>query len=235
MYCSMTRLKLKSQTQMTTLDSLAALLMGLAGAGHCVMMCGGIAGAFGQTVSPTALLFYNIGRITSYALAGAIVGLAASALGALMPDMLVLLRFLSGVLLLLLGLYLGGWWTFLRRLERLGAPFWRWLQPIAQRVRTGQSLPTIFAAGMLWGWLPCGLVYSALSWAALSGSPSQGAWLMLCFGIGTLPAMFAFGWLSRAVQSILKSHGFRQAMGLVMILYGAWVIQVGLRQLSLLP
>lgn len=83
---------------------------------------------------------------------------------------------------------------------------------------------------MLWGWLPCGLVYSALSWAALSGSISSGALYMLAFGLGTLPAMLAFGWFSGALQSILKTQGFRQAMGVVMIMYGLWVGSVALRQ-----
>lgn len=215
------------------LDSFAALLMGLAGAGHCVMMCGGIAGAFGQSATTTTLLFYNLGRLTSYIMAGALVGYAASILTHLMPDALIVLRLASGLLLILFGLYLAEWWLVLRKLERLGAPLWKRLQPVAQRFRKRQSLPYVVGAGMLWGWLPCGLVYSALSWAALSGSGTQGAWLMLCFGVGTFPAMFAFGWLSRAVQSILKSHGFRQAMGIIMIIYGIWVIQIGTRQLSL--
>lgn len=215
------------------LDSFAALLMGLAGAGHCIMMCGGIAGAFGQSVSTKTLLIYNLGRITSYCIAGALVGYAASVLTLLMPDAFLVLRFVSGLLLILFGLYLAGWWLVLRRLERLGTPLWRRLQPFAQRIRQRQQLPAIFGAGMLWGWLPCGLVYSALSWAALSGSSSQGAWLMLMFGFGTLPAMFAFGWLSKALQSILKSQGFRQAMGIIMIFYGIWVIQIALRQMSL--
>ncbi|PTB89577.1 sulfite exporter TauE/SafE family protein [Pseudidiomarina aestuarii] len=218
---------------MTMLDSFAALLMGLAGAGHCIMMCGGIAGAFGQSVSTTTLLFYNLGRITSYCIAGALVGYAASVLTLLMPDALLVLRFVSGLLLILFGLYLAGWWLVLLRLERIGMPLWRRLQPFAQRIRQRQQLPAIFGAGMLWGWLPCGLVYSALSWAALSGSASQGAWMMLMFGFGTFPAMFAFGWFSKALQSILKSQGFRQAMGIIMILYGAWVIQIALRQISL--
>ncbi|WP_244595939.1 sulfite exporter TauE/SafE family protein [Pseudidiomarina aestuarii] len=215
------------------LDSFAALLMGLAGAGHCIMMCGGIAGAFGQSISTATLLVYNLGRITSYCIAGALVGYAASVLTLLMPDVLLILRFVAGLLLILLGLYLTGWWMVLRRLERLGTPFWRSLQPFAQRFRQSQQLPSIFGAGMLWGWLPCGLVYSALSWAALSGSASQGVWLMLMFGLGTLPAMFALGWFSKAIQSVLKSQGFRQAMGIIMIFYGVWVIQIALRQMSL--
>ncbi|HET8816201.1 MAG TPA: sulfite exporter TauE/SafE family protein [Pseudidiomarina sp.] len=218
---------------MMMLDNLAALMMGLAGAGHCIMMCGGIAGAFGQSVTTTTLLFYNLGRIASYTLAGAIVGYAASLLTLLMPDVLLILRLASGLLLILFGLYLAGWWLVLRRLERIGAPLWKRLQPFAQQFRQRQSAVSVFGAGMVWGWLPCGLVYSALSWAALSGTAAQGAWLMLWFGLGTLPAMFAFGWFSKAVQSILKSHGFRQAMGIIMIIYGIWVIQIGVRQFSL--
>jgi sulfite exporter TauE/SafE len=84
---------------------------------------------------------------------------------------------------------------------------------------------------MLWGWLPCGLVYSALSWAALSGSAAAGGLYMALFGLGTLPAMLAFGWFSKALQSFLRSQGFRQLMGLLLISYALWTAVIALRQL----
>jgi sulfite exporter TauE/SafE len=88
---------------------------------------------------------------------------------------------------------------------------------------------------VVWGWLPCGLVYSALSWAAISGTAAQGGLYMLLFGLGTLPAMFAFGWFTGAVQSILKAQGFRQAMGVLLILYGVWTLIIALRQAVAMP
>lgn len=214
-----------------SIDALAALLMGLAGAGHCLMMCGGLAGALGQQAGWRQLLLYNLGRIFSYAIAGALIGAAFTQLASASLHGLIYLRLVAGLLLLLLGLYYGGWWLALRYLEALGKPLWRLLQPLAQRSRSSQSYGAVLAAGMLWGWLPCGLVYSALSWAAVSGSASSGALYMALFGLGTLPAMLAFGWFSKALQSFLRSQGFRQLMGLLLIAYGLWTVVIALRQL----
>ncbi|WP_127348098.1 sulfite exporter TauE/SafE family protein [Pseudidiomarina mangrovi] len=212
-------------------DAFAALLMGLAGAGHCLMMCGGLAGALGQHATWRQLLLYNCGRITSYAAAGALLGAAFTTLANASIDGLIYLRLLAALLLVLLGLYYGGWWLGLRHLEAIGKPFWRLLQPLALRSRNGRGYSSVILAGMVWGWLPCGLVYSALSWAALSGSASSGAWYMMLFGLGTLPAMMAFGWLSKTLQSFLRSQGFRQLMGLLLIAYGLWTAVIALRQL----
>ncbi|WP_241967936.1 sulfite exporter TauE/SafE family protein [Pseudidiomarina marina] len=215
-------------------DWLAALLMGLAGAGHCVMMCGGIAGAFAGQVNKTQLFIYNLGRITSYAIAGALIGAAVGSIAGLADQGLVSLRIIAAFVLIAFGLYLGQWWFGLRHLERLGQPLWRRLQPFAASFRQRKSsYVSLFSAGMLWGWLPCGLVYSALSWAAISGSAMQGGLFMIAFGLGTLPAMFAFGWLSHSIQQLFKSKGFRQLMGALMIVYGLWTLIIAVRQLQL--
>ena len=214
-----------------SLDALAAVLMGLAGAGHCLMMCGGLAGALGQQANWRQLLSYNVGRIVSYALAGALVGAALTQLAEFSTAGLIYLRLVAALLLILLGLYYGGWWLALSYLERFGRPLWRRLQPLAQRSRQGNSYAALIVAGMIWGWLPCGLVYSALSWAAVSGSASSGALYMSLFGLGTLPAMLAFGWFSKTLQSILRSQGFRQLMGILLIVYGLWTAMIALRQL----
>ncbi|WP_417665237.1 sulfite exporter TauE/SafE family protein [Pseudidiomarina sp.] len=217
-----------------SIDIFAAVLMGLAGAGHCIMMCGGIAGAFAGRITTFQLLIYNIGRIVSYSIAGALIGAAVGSLAGFAENGLIGLRIFAAFILILFGLYLGQWWFGLRYLERLGQPLWRQLQPLAARMRKNHSYPMLFSAGMLWGWLPCGLVYSALSWAAVSGSATNGALYMAAFGVGTLPAMFAFGWLSHTLQQFLKSKGFRQLMGAIMIVYGLWTLIIALRQLQLI-
>lgn len=217
-----------------TIDLVAALLMALAGSGHCIMMCGGIAGAFAGQVNARQLLIYNLGRISSYTMAGAIVGAAFAGVADLTSGGLTGLRLLAGLVLICFGLYLGQWWFGLRHLERMGKPLWQRIQPLATKLRQQRSYPALFGAGMLWGWLPCGLVYSALSWSAVSGSASQGALLMFAFGLGTLPSMFAFGWLSRQLQQLLRSLGFRQLMGAAMIFYGIWTLIVALRQLHVI-
>ncbi|MGQ4275919.1 sulfite exporter TauE/SafE family protein [Pseudidiomarina sp. E22-M8] len=216
------------------LDVAAAFFMGLAGAGHCLMMCGGLAGALGAKPALSELISYNLGRITSYMLAGVLVGLFSQILLSSFAPALIGLRFVAAVFLVALGCYFGGWWLGLQKLERIGRPLWRKLAPYATQLREQNALSSRFAAGMLWGWLPCGLVYSALSWAALSASASSGALYMLAFGLGTLPAMLAFGWFSGALQSILKARGFRQAMGVIMIMYGLWVASIALRQTLLM-
>ena len=204
-------------------DWFAAFLMGLAGAGHCIMMCGGIAGAFAGQVNKSKLFIYNLGRITSYTIAGIAIGAAVGSIAALADQGLIGLRIVAAFILVAFGLYLGQWWFGLRYLERLGQPLWHRLQPLAARFRQRHaSCASLFGAGMLWGRLPCGLVYSALSWAAISGSATHGGLYMAAFGLGTLPAMFAFGWLSHNLQQLLKSNGFRQLMGALMIVYGLW-------------
>lgn len=216
-------------------DYFAALLMGLAGAGHCLMMCGGLAGALGAKPSATELLTYNLGRISSYVVAGVLVGLLSQLAIAQFTPALLGLRFLAAVFLIALGLYFAGWWFGMQQLERLGRPLWQRLAPSARKLQQQRSLAGRFAAGVVWGWLPCGLVYSALSWAAISGTAAQGGLYMLLFGLGTLPAMFAFGWFTGAVQSILKAQGFRQAMGVLLILYGVWTLIIALRQAVAMP
>jgi|SRR5690554_1408643 len=219
---------------MMSVDLFAALLMALAGSGHCVMMCGGIAGAFSGQVNARQLFIYNLGRITSYLLAGAIIGGTFAQLAGFHSHGLITLRIVAALVLIAFGLYLGQWWFGLRYVERLGQPLWHKLQPLATKFRQQRAYHSLFGAGMLWGWLPCGLVYSALSWAAVSGSASQGALLMGAFGLGTLPSMFAFGWLSRQLQLFLKSRGFRQLMGAAMIIYGLWTLIIALRQLQII-
>src|SRR5699024_2687159 len=196
----------KVENNMTTqLDAWAALLIGLLGAGHCIAMCGGVAAAFSMAI-PTEqrrwqwlyLLSYNSGRILSYSIAGALVGgvfagLAEVSMG---KQALVILRLLAGVMMILLGLYLARWWFVLLHLEKLGNGLWRHVKPLAGRFIPFKSPLAAFPFGMVWGWLPCGLVYSALTWSAVSGGAIEGARVMALFGLGTLPTLLALGGLA---------------------------------------
>ncbi|MGA8260601.1 MAG: sulfite exporter TauE/SafE family protein [Arenicellales bacterium] len=185
-----------------TVTFLSAVLVGLLGAGHCVGMCGGISGLLSigteQLGLPSRLariLAYNGGRITSYTAAGALAGFASQAVSGLLP--LVLARQLamgfSAAFALLLALYLVGRGGLLIRLERVGGRVWQRLKPIGQRLIPARSAAQSFALGLVWGWLPCGLVYTVLAWALASGSPARGALLMAGFGLGTLPALITMG------------------------------------------
>ncbi|MGX5914145.1 sulfite exporter TauE/SafE family protein [Aliidiomarina sp. Khilg15.8] len=215
---------------MTNLDLVSAFLMGLAGSGHCLAMCGGLAGAMGLNQSPLRLLVYNLGRISSYMIAGAILGSAIFAVTQLNNQGLVVVRFAAGVMMILLALYITRVWMLLTRLERVGVHLWRLLQPLTRHFPTNAGVGRLFVAGMLWGWLPCGLVYSALTWAALAGNAAGGALTMLAFGLGTLPSMLIFGVFSRTLSTVVRSAGFRWLAGGLLLVYGLMTCFIALRQ-----
>ncbi|MCO4320649.1 sulfite exporter TauE/SafE family protein [Aliidiomarina quisquiliarum] len=216
---------------MNVIDYWAALLMGIAGSGHCIAMCGGLAGAMGLQQSKTRIVLYNLGRITSYMIAGVLVGSAFFGLAQLQPSFLIWMRIAAGIMMVLLAAYLLRINVALLWLERLGAVLWRRLQPWSKKFNRNSQTSHIFAAGMLWGWLPCGLVYSALSWAALSASPVSGGFFMLLFGVGTLPSMLFLGMVSHRMQHLLKSAKFRWASSILLAGYGVTTIIIGLMQL----
>jgi len=218
----------------------SAFVVGLLGGVHCVGMCGGIVAAltFGlpperrQGVAATLpfLLAYNAGRIASYTLAGAIMGGAGLLIAQLLPVQTAqqALLVLAGLFMVAMGLYLAGWWAGLGRLERAGGVLWRRLEPYGRRLmpvrRPGQAL----ALGMLWGWLPCGLVYSTLVWAVSSGGALQGAALMLAFGLGTLPNLLLVGLAAGAVARLARDVRVRRAAGSAVLLFGLWTLWTAL-------
>jgi hypothetical protein len=201
-------------------------------------MCGGIVGALVFALPPERrqsaagalplLLAYNAGRIASYALAGALFGglgaTATRALGGIRVAETAL-AVIAGLFMVALGLYLAGWWRGLARLERAGAHLWRRVEPIGRRLLPVRRLGDAWALGLLWGWLPCGLVYSVLVWALAARSPAAGALLMASFGLGTLPTLLALG----AVASRLTRFAQRPA---VRALAGALVALLGLVQIG---
>ena len=208
---------------------LSALILGLLGGGHCLGMCGGLMGALTLAIPPEQrarrlrlLLAYNLGRILSYAAAGLLIGLAGWAVASSPAAML--LRVLAGLLLIAMGLYLAGWWSGLTRIEAVGRHLWRHLQPLASRLMPVSSLPRALLLGAVWGWLPCGLVYSTLLWASSQGSPGESALLMLAFGLGTWPVLLATGMAAERLTALLRRRGVRVAGGLLVILFGIWTL-----------
>ena len=208
---------------------LSALILGLLGGGHCLGMCGGLMGALTLAIPPEQrarrlrlLLAYNLGRILSYAAAGLLIGLAGWAVAS--SPAATLLRVLTGLLLIAMGLYLAGWWSGLTRIEAVGRHLWRHLQPVASRLMPVSSLPRALLLGAVWGWLPCGLVYSTLLWASSQGSPGESALLMLAFGLGTWPVLLATGMAAERLTALLRRRGVRVAGGLLVILFGIWTL-----------
>lgn len=207
----------------------SALILGLLGGGHCLGMCGGLMGALTLAIPAEQrarrlrlLLAYNLGRILSYASAGVLIGLAGWAVAS-SPAAMVL-RVIAALLLIAMGLYLAGWWSGLTRIEGLGRHLWRHLQPIASRLMPISSVPRALLLGAIWGWLPCGLVYSTLLWAASQGSALDSGLLMLAFGLGTWPVLLATGMAAERLTALLRRRGVRMAGGLLVILFGLWTL-----------
>jgi len=216
---------------------LAMLATGFASGVHCLGMCGGIVTAFSGARSITLRdasaprrewprqLAFNAGRITTYAAAGALAGSLGGAGGALAGTLLPaqsVLYVLANVMLILIGLHLAGASRLLGRTETLGAPLWRRVQPHAVRVAQAHSLPQSYAAGTLWGALPCALVYGALAVAAFAGSPARGAAAMLAFGLGTLPNLLAAGFAAARLRAWAARRGLRLAAGGVVLGFGVF-------------
>lgn len=210
----------------------SSFVLGFFGSAHCLGMCGGISGSLGLAIpvgpgyrrrQVSLLAGYNLGRISSYAALGAIVAWPGSVLepagqaGSIM-------RTAAGLLMVALGLSVGQWWLGVRHLERIGAPLWARLAPLTRHLMPVTKVSRALLLGLLWGWLPCGLVYSTLAWAALQGTPLGGALVMAAFGLGTAPAMLATGFAARRVERWRHLSWFRHLAGAMIVLFGIWTL-----------
>lgn len=206
---------------------IAVFLIGLLGGVHCAGMCGGIVGALSQPGARARLPLhaaYNAGRIVSYVAAGAASGAIGSAgllLDGVLPVQLAL-YVLANLMLVALGVYLTGFTRVLAGPERAGAALWRHIRPLSARFVPATSVAQALPLGMLWGFLPCGMVYSVLATALVSGSALRGAALMLAFGLGTLPNLLAAGMLLGRLNSITRARPVRLACGLLVLGFGLW-------------
>ena len=215
---------------MGSVDLISAFVVGLLGGVHCVGMCGGIVGAlsFGLPAQRNLpiMLAYNLGRIGSYTFAGALMGALGFYFSGLLPVQTaqrVLLSF-AGLVLILMGLYLAGWWNGLSRLERAGGVLWRRLEPLGRGLLPVRSVRHGFLLGLLWGWLPCGLVYSALVWTVSAGGAVEGAMLMLAFGLGTLPNLLLMGVAAAQLSRWVRQPAVRVAAGCLVMVFGALLL-----------
>lgn len=221
---------------MIELTLLSAFLAGLLGSVHCIGMCGGIVGALTMSLPKEVhqsyfrllpyLLSYNLGRIGSYTIAGILAGYLGANFAEVLPmdNPGVVAMWVSGLFMIALGLYISGWWQVLIKLEKLGAHVWRRIEPLGRRFLPVKNPLQALGLGLVWGWLPCGLVYSILAFSLTSGSALNGGLLMLAFGIGTLPMLFAIGvtaqWLTQFAQKLLV----RRIAGATVILFGLFIL-----------
>jgi len=165
------------------------------------------------------VVLFNTGRVASYVAAGALLGTIGQSFYASInwPMAHWILQSAAALLLAGIGLYLAGWFPRFAVIEQIGAPVWKWLEPIGRKLLPVQSPQNALLYGMIWGWLPCGLVYTTLLLALAAPSPEQGALFMLAFGLGTLPAAASAGILTGWVTKLTRMPYLRPAVGSLLI------------------
>lgn len=221
---------------MSELSYISAFLIGLLGSTHCLAMCGSLAGCFSLAIepkNPQRVMVYsiliNLGRISCYVMQGALVGCLGFMLTreyGLMASQL--LRIFAAVMMILMGLYLTGWWRVLRYLEVIGARLWQRLTFMRRHLFPLNHPLKAYLLGICWGGLPCGLVYSTLSLALSEGHFEQGALLMICFGLGTLPSMIVVGFSVYNIQQWLEKYALRVWLGCIMTIMGGIMLNQSL-------
>lgn len=213
----------------------AAFLVGLLGGTHCAGMCGAIVGTLTSGLAGdirasrgrfvAAQLAYNTGRISSYTAAGLLLG----AIGQQAADWgwlegFPVGRIIAGVIMILFGIYLAGWWHALLFLEKIGARLWKYIEPLGRRFVPVRTVGQALLLGVVWGWLPCGMVYAVLALALASGSSMDGGAIMLAFGVGTLPTMLTIGLAYNSLRGVLQKPWVRISAGVMVILLGCMML-----------
>lgn len=213
---------------MTSAELLTGLTLGLMGSGHCGAMCGGIAAALGSSAEGkqnyAKLFAFHAGRVTSYVLIALLFGSFLAVLKEHAPMVSMILRLVAGLLLVAMGLYIAGWWPGISMLEKAASPLWRKLQPMTKSLIPPANSGSALLLGGLWGWLPCGLVYSALAWSITAGSAPESALRMLSFGLGTLPAMLGLSFAANRLRHVLQHHMTRKLAGAMLLVFGCWTL-----------
>ena len=208
---------------------LVAFAMGVFSSVHCIGMCGSIIGTLSLSLAPEIrnnksslfafVLNYNIGRISSYTLAGTIVGL----LGTLFELPITegqghrVLQLISALIMSCAGLYIAGWFPRFAYIEKLGSKFWKLIEPFGRSLIPVKTRLHAALFGMVWGWLPCGLVYAALTLAATTGDVVRSSLTMLAFGLGTLPAVAGVGIMTDVLTKLSRMRRFKQIVGILLI------------------
>jgi sulfite exporter TauE/SafE len=209
-----------------------ALIMGLFSALHCLTMCGSIIGSLtlslrreireNKSLLIPFVLSYNLGRISSYAIGGYFAGLLHNVL--MLPlgegQGHRILQVISALIMTGAGLHIAGWFPRFAYIERAGALIWHRIEPYGRKLIPVETLFHAFVFGMIWGWLPCGLVYAALTLAATAGNEIRSTFTMLAFGIGTLPAVIGVGIMTSLMVRLSNLRKFRQFAGICLIAVG---------------
>ncbi len=211
----------------------AALAAGFLGSAHCLGMCAGISGLFAMRAGAASIrgqmplaIVYNAGRVLSYALLGTVVAIVGQAFVDLVPQLAAPIRLISGLLIIVVGLQVAFRLRILAPIESAGAAVWKRVAPAAKGIFPVTNVPRALGLGLIWGLLPCGLVYSVLLIAASTATPASGAGVMIAFGIGTMPAMLATGLSAAGVSGFADRN--RVAAGLLIVVLGVATIAMPL-------
>lgn len=215
----------------------AALVTGLLGSAHCFGMCGGISGLFAVNASVVALraqlskaVAYNVGRVLTYAFLGAIVAMLGQGTVAAIPRLAAPVRLVSGILIILIGLQVAFNWRIFAVVENAGAKLWQKIAPAARNLVPVETLAQALGLGLIWGLLPCGLVYSVLLIAATTAEPATGGMVMIAFGLGTMPAMIATGISASKLAQFMSNR--RLWIGLLIVVLGIATIAMPVMKLT---
>lgn len=215
----------------------AAFVTGVLGSAHCFGMCAGISGLFAVNASAASLhsdipmaITYNLGRVLSYAFLGVVVALLGQTVVDAIPDLAAPVRLVSGILIIIVGLQVAFGWRVLAPVEKIGARIWSRIAPAAKGLLPVTSMPKALGLGLLWGWLPCGLVYSVLLLAATTADTLQGGLVMIAFGLGTMPAMVATGISASRLSAFMSRN--RLGAGLLIVLLGLATLAMPIMKFS---
>jgi len=216
----------------------SAFLVGFLGVVHCAGMCGGIIGSLtlsqesdSRVQKVSILLSYNLARIFSYAIAGGLMG----GFGWFATNWLDIhyaqgiLQLLAAFFMLALGLYLGGWWFGLNRVEQMGSVVWKKIEPFGRHLMPVRNFRQAFVLGMIWGWLPCGLVYSVLIWTISAGSFTEGALMMASFGLGTLPNLLLMGLFAGSLLKYFQNKIIKRISGATIVIFSCYLMVLAVK------
>lgn len=211
---------------MPELTLLSAVAIGWLGGVHCLGMCGGIVSALALSAPDTQrtpiLLAYNLGRCLTYIALGSLAGALGGAGMQILGVGPTLLYAIANLLLVGMGLYLLGMPWLVRPLEQGGQHLWRRIEPFSRRLFPVNTVPRALGVGLVWGFLPCGLVYSALATAFALSTAAQGAAWMAAFALGTLPNLLLAGWAGSGALQQLRRASWRWLGGLLVAGWGVY-------------
>jgi sulfite exporter TauE/SafE len=223
----------------------ALFLVGLLGSGHCMGMCGGISASLGAAQQQHPMLrllntiLFNLGRILTYCLLGLLLGSALAEAREWLLPLGRIMRYVAGLMLILIALSIANWWQGVRRIESVGQFIWRPVRPLVRHLMPPDNPARAATLGLIWGLLPCGLVYSTLALALANDQQVPASMGMLAFGLGTLPAMLATGLAASGLRALVQRRHIRQGAAILMIGFGLWTLpgphQMWIMQHILIP